>query len=173
MSIENPEISGEEEGKTWAERFAEAAESARALLDTRLQIFREEASAKAAFAAKGVLAIAIAATLGFGALLLLAALLSAVFAQLFGNVALGILAAVVVYAAGTAAAGWFGWKAMTRVKPTEFPATTGELSEDWKAVRAALTAQAEPDENASGSGDQAIDERDVQALEQRLRVGSE
>jgi hypothetical protein len=173
MSIEDPEISEEEAGRTWGERFAEAAESARALLETRLQIFREEASAKAAFAAKGALAIAIAATLGFGALLLAAALLAAVFAQLFGNVTLGILAAVVVYAAGTAAAGWFGWKALTRVKPTEFPATAGELSEDWKAVRAALTAEAEPNEDAPGSGDRAIDERDVQALEQRLRVGSE
>src|SRR5207247_9832848 len=70
MSIEAPEISEEEAGRTWGERFTEAAESARALLETRLQIFREEASAKAAFAAKGVVAIAIAATLGFGALLL-------------------------------------------------------------------------------------------------------
>jgi hypothetical protein len=78
-----------------------------------------------------------------------------------------------VYAAGTAAAGWFGWKALTRVKPTEFPATTEELSEDWNAVRAALTAEVEPDEGAPGAGDQVIEERDVQALEQRLRVGSE
>src|SRR3977135_406159 len=122
MSIEDPEISGEEEARTWGERFAASAgpaASGGALLDTRLQIFREEVSAKAAFASKGVLAMAIAATLGFGALLLLAALLAAVFAQLFGNVALGILAAVVVYAGGTAAAGRFGWKALTRVKPTE------------------------------------------------------
>ncbi len=173
MSIESPEISEEEEGKTWGERFAEAAASAQALLDTRLEIFREEASAKAVFASKGLLAIAIAATLGFGALLLLAALLAAVFAQLFGNVALGILAAVIVYAGGTAAAGWFGWKALTRVKPTEFPATAGELSEDWKAVRAALTAEVEPDEGAPDSRGHVIDEGDVQALEQRLRVGSE
>lgn len=169
MSTEPAELPGEEAHDTWRDRIARALHAAEALLSTRLQIFREEAAEKASWAAKGLVGIAVAATLGFGALLLLAALVAALFAQLFGNVALGILAAVVLFAAGTAAAGWFGWKALTKVRPTEFPATFEELARDWSAFSAALSAEADLASGGEEPEDEVIEEREVEGLERRLR----
>ena len=169
MSTEPEEPPGEEEGDTWRDRLSRAWQAAEALLSTRLQIFGAEAAEKAAWAGKGVLGLGIAAAFGFGATLLLAALLAALFAQLFDNVVLGILAATVLYAAGAAVAGMVGLKALKKVQPTKFPATTEELSRDWSAISAALSLEVTDVEDADTSEDQGIGEREVAQLERRLR----
>lgn len=169
MSTEPEDLPGEEEDDTWRDRFARAFQAGEALLSTRLQIFREEAAEKASWAGKGLVGLGIAAAFGFGATLLFAALLAALFAQLFGNVVLGILAATVLYAAVTAIAGMAGWKALQKVEPTKFPATSEELSRDWRAISAALSAEAEPAAGDEPLEDEVIGEREVEQLERRLR----
>jgi uncharacterized membrane protein YqjE len=169
MSTEAEELPGEEEVDTWRDRLARAFHAAEALLSTRLEIFREEAAEKASWAGKGLLGLGIAAAFGFGALLLLAALLAALFAQLFGNVVLGILAATVLFAAGTAIAGRAGWKALTKVEPTKFPATSEELSRDWSAISAALAANVDAAAGEEPLEDEVIGEHEVAQLERRLR----
>ena len=169
MSTEPEELPAEEEDDTWRERLARLLHSAEALLSTRLQIFREEAAQKASWAGKGLVGVGIAAAFGFGAMLLLAALLAALFAQLFGNVVLGILAATVLYAAGAAIAGQYGWKALTKVEPTKFPATSEELSRDWSAISAALSAEVEAAAGDEPPEEEGIGEREVEQLERRLR----
>ena len=128
MSTEAEELPGEEEVDTWRDRLARAFHAAEALLSTRLQIFSAEAAEKAGWAGKGLVFLGIAAAFGFGATLLLAAFLAALFAQLFDNVVLGILAATVLYAAGTAIAAMVGLKALKKVEPTKFPATSDRKS---------------------------------------------
>ncbi len=171
MSTERADLPDEEEAQSWADRAAGLAASAQALLATRLAIFREEISAKAALAGRGLAAIAVAAALGVGALLLLAALLAAVLAQLFGSVALGILGAMLIYAAGVAIAGRIAWKALSDVRPGEFPSTGRELARDWEAIRASLATEPEADDEAdeTGSPSGEPDEVEVRDLEARLR----
>ncbi len=171
---------GEEgEARTWSDRAASVAGAAKALLATRWEIFEEEINAKAGLFGRGVAAIAVGAALGIGALLLLAALLAAVFAQLFHNVALGILTAMLLYAGGAAFAGRAAWKALTAVQPTKYPETRRELERDVEALRAALAtedADAEfGDEDGpfpspgSASGRNPSDERELTDLEARVR----
>ena len=169
MSTKKAELPGEEDEAGWRGRMAAVGAAWRALAQTRLAILREEASEKAVFAARGLAGVVIAAALGVGALLLLAALLAALLAQLFGNVALGILGAMVLYAAGAAAAGWFGWKALSRVRPLEFPAFTQELSRDWDAVSASLSE----DEPEAAAGRATAAQEAVEDLEERFRAGEE
>lgn len=171
MTTKRAELPGEEDEAGWRERIAAVVAAWRSLAQTRLAIFREELAEKASFASRGLLAAAVAGALGVGALLLLAGLLSALLAQLFGNVALGILGALVLYGAGAAAAGWIGWKALARVAPLDFPAVTEELSRDWKAVHASLSEQVEPDAAATPSARGA--EKDTEDLEERFRAGEE
>jgi uncharacterized membrane protein YqjE len=159
--------------RTWSERAASVAGAAKALIATRLEIFEEEINAKAGLFGRGVAAVAAGAALGIGALLLLAALLAAVFAQLFHNVALGILVAMLVYAGGAAFAGRAAWKALSAVKPTRYPETTRELARDLEALRAALATEDEdggfaPPGAAPGGGGRS-DEREVGDLEARVR----
>lgn len=168
MSTERADLPEEEEARSWADRAAELAGAAQSLVSTRLAIFREEISGKAALAGKGLAAVAVAAALGVGVLLLLAALLAAVLAQLFGSVALGILAAMLIYAAGAAVAGRMAWKALSSVRPNEFPSIERELARDWEAIRAALETEEESDEETTPPGDEP-DEGEVEALEARLR----
>lgn len=169
MSTEPEELPGEEEDDTWRERLARVLHAAESLLSTRLQIFREEAAEKASWAARGLVGLGIAAALGIGTTLLLAAFLAALFAQLFGNVALGILAAAVLYAAGTAIVGRLGWKALTKVEPTKFPATSEELSRDWSAISAALSAEVGAETGDEPPEEEVIGEQEVEQLERRLR----
>ncbi len=142
MSTEREELPEEEEARSWTERAAALAASARVLLETRLAIFEEEFSGKASLLGKGLGAIAVAAALGVGALMLLAALLAAILARLFGSAPLGILGAMLIYAAGAALVGRAGWKAISGVKPKDFPATTSELARDWDAIRESFTVRA-------------------------------
>jgi Putative Actinobacterial Holin-X, holin superfamily III len=172
MSTERADLPEEEEARTWADRATGLAASAQALLSTRLAIFREEISVKAALVGRGLAATALAVALGVGALLLLAALLAAIFANLFGSVSLGILAATLIYAAGAGFAGLFAWKALSRVRPDEFPATGRELERDWQAIRDALAAEPEDEATAEASGPEP-DEAEVEHLEARLRGGGD
>ena len=170
MSTEPEELPAEdEEVDTWRERLSRAWHAAEALLSTRLQIFSAEAAEKAGWAAKGLVGIGIAAAFGFGATLLLAALLAALFAQLFGNLVLGILAATVLYGAVTALAGMVGLKALKKVQPTKFPATSEELSSDWSAISAALSAGVSDVAEDGPPEDAPIGEQEVEQLERRLR----
>lgn len=167
MSTEEAELPGEEDERGWRERFGEVTAAGRTLLATRLAILREELAGKAAFAARGLVAVVIAAALGIGALLLLAALLAALLAGLFKSVVLGILAAVIVYGVGALVAAWFGWQALARVRPLEFPAVTEELARDWQAVAASLAPEPESDSGGDGPAEPIDD------IEERFRAGEE
>jgi uncharacterized membrane protein YqjE len=171
MTSVPPELaSPEEDQPSWRDRIAGLWGASQALLLTRLAIFREELSEKAVFAAKGIVAVAIAGVVGAGALLLLAALIAAAFAALFHNAVLGILAAFVLYGVLAAAAAVIGWKALTRVRPFDFRATREELARDLRAVRAATAP--EPPEAAADA--RAVPtEEDVAGIEERFRAGAE
>ncbi|HKD19624.1 MAG TPA: phage holin family protein [Thermoanaerobaculia bacterium] len=169
MSVERAELPGEDEERSWRERLSEAAAAGRVLVATRLEIFREEAAAKAIFAAKGLAGLVVAAALAVGALLLAAALIAAVLIRLTNSLVWGILLAVVLYGAGAAAAAWFGWRSLSKVRPFEFPAVTAEIAQDAAAISEALAPPEQWEEAAPASGDDA----DVADLEDRLRRGSE
>jgi hypothetical protein len=169
MSTEEAELPGEEDERGWRDRLGEVAAAGRKLLATRLAILREELSGKAALAARGIVAVAIAAALGIGALLLLAALLAALLAGLFKSVVLGILGAVIVFGAGAAVAAVVGWRALTRVRPLEFPAVAEELARDWKAVEATLSPEPGPDSDGQDGGS----EEPIDDIEERFRAGAE
>ena len=170
MSTERAELPGEETERGWRDRFGEVSAAARALLRTRLAIFREELGVKAVLAARGMAFVVGAAAFGVGALLLGAALLAALFAKLFGSVILGILAAAVLYGAAAAGAAWAGVKALMRVRPLEFPATSSELARDFDAAAAALAPERCLDEDVAGS---ETESPTVDDLEERFRAGSE
>ncbi len=170
MSTERAELPGEEDEKSWRDRLGEVAAVGQGLLATRLAIFREELAGKAILAARGAALVAVAAALGVGALLLLAALLAAILAGLFKSVILGILGAVVIYGAGAAVAVSMGWKALSRVRPLEFPVVTEELSRDWQAVAASLAPEADTDDEPD---DPARDAQAIEDIEERFRAGSE
>lgn len=169
MSTEPEELPGEEASDTWRDRLSRAWQAAEALLSTRLQIFTAEVAEKAGWAGKGLLFLGIAAAFGFSVTLLLAAFLAALFAQLFDNVVLGILAATVLYAAGAAIAAMVGLKALKKVEPTKFPATSEELSRDWDAISAALSAEVAEVADEDVTDEPVIEEREVAQLERRLR----
>jgi len=170
MSTERAELPGEEAERGWSDRLGEVSAAGRALLGTRLAILREELSGKAVLAARGLVVVVAAAALGIGALLLAAALVAALFARLTHSVILGILAAVILYGTGAAVAAWYGWKALSRVRPFEFPASTEEISRDVQAIVASLAP--EPDEE-HGDVETDEDEEAVADLEERLRAGTE
>ncbi len=166
-------------GRRWSDRLFQIVEAAQSLVATRLAIFEEEAGVKARLFGKGLAGASVAAAFAFGATLLLAALLAALLAQLFGNAALGILGAMVIYLAVAGGAGYWAWKSFSQVKPTEFPATSRELARDADAIRAALAQDPDPEEGPSPDEDSPEDdgpdgsEGEVQDLEARLRAGME
>jgi hypothetical protein len=167
MSTEEAELPGEEDERGWRERFGQVTAAGRPLLATRLEILREELAGKAAFAVRGIAGAVVAAALGIGTLLLFAALLAALLAGLLKSWVLGILVAVILYAAGAAAAAWVAFRALTQVRPLEFPAVTGELARDWQAVAASLSPEPEPDAEDDGAGEPIDD------IEERFRRGAE
>lgn len=171
MSTQRAEPPGEEHGWGWREHLADVSAAASRLLATRLAIFREEASVKAVFAAKGFAFVVVAAAMAVGTLLALAALIAAIFAKLFGSWILGILATVVLYGAGAGGAAWAGVRALARVRPFDFPATAEELSRDRAAVSAAL-APLEPEGETTGETG-VPREGSMEDLEERFRAGSE
>ena len=170
MESERAELPGEEHAWGWREHLADVSAAISRLLATRLAIFREEASVKAVYAAKGFAFVVVAAAMAVATLLSAAALIAAVFAKLFGSWILGILATVVVYGAGAGLAAWAGVRALTRVRPFEFSATAEELSRDREAIAAVLT----PTASDEGTIDDTQPRRDVPVdLEDRFRAGSE
>ncbi|HEY3204852.1 MAG TPA: phage holin family protein [Thermoanaerobaculia bacterium] len=170
MSSESDRLPDEEEERSWRDRLTGLIDVTQALLQTRVAIFREEMGEKALFASKGLVAMAVAGALGVGALLLLAALLAALFAALFKSVVLGILAALIVYGAGAGLAGFLGWRALSRVRPLEFHATSEELASDWEAVRSSLHPEPEEALAPVAGGDEG---REIEDLEKRFRSGAE
>lgn len=177
MSAEQDQLPDEEAERGWKERVAAVADAWTALAQTRLAILREEIAEKRAFLLKGLIGVVLAAGLAAGALLLFAAFLAALLAHWFGNVALGILAALVLYGAGAAAAAVAGVKALTRVKPFEFPAASEELRRDWNAVQASWSADGEGEDDAPLPGPEATSARaredSPESLEERYRSGAE
>jgi len=176
MTAEQGEIPDEESQRGFRERIVEVAETWSALIQTRLAILREELAEKRSFFLKGAIALAAAVGLAAGALLLLAAFVAAVLAHLFGSVALGILGALVLYAAGAGVAGWMGARALSRVRPFRFPAAGEELSRDWRAVRSAWSRDGEPGEGgapADRSEGARAGETALEDLEERFRAGAE
>jgi len=167
MSTEEAELPGEEDQRGWRERFARVTAAGGPLLATRLEILREELAGKAIFAGKGLVGAVIAASLAFGAVLLLAALLAAVLAGLLKSVVLGILVAIILYAGGAVGAAWFAFRSLARVQPLEFPAVAEELERDWRAVADSLAPEPEPGADDDGA-DAPIDD-----IEERFRAGAE
>jgi uncharacterized membrane protein YqjE len=166
---------GEMEDRGWADRLSDVAAQAGDLLKTRFEIFREEAAEKAEHAARGAAGMAIAIGLAAGAILLLAALLVAVLAKLFGSLILGVLGAFVLFAGGAALFGWRASVSLGRVRPGEFPATRAELLRDAEAIREALSIGVS-DDDEPGPGGSAPDSRgegEVEDLEARVRAGAE
>jgi hypothetical protein len=183
MSAEH-ELPGEDEERSWGERIGVVADAWSALVQTRVAIFRAELAVKAMLLARGVVAVLIGLGLVIGALLLFAALLAALFAHWFGSVALGILAALALYAGGAAFAVSAAVKALRGVKPTEFPASRDELRRDWRAVSASWAA-AEPEGDLRAAAPEVVipprppdalgtlREDRMENLEDRYRAGAE
>lgn len=175
----------------WKERVASTTRAARALFATRAAIFREELAEKGALFGKAMVGLSIAALFGVLALLLLTALVAALFARLFGGPIAGITAAFVLYLVVAGGAGYFGWRSLSRVRPFEFPVTRDEIGRDLDAVREEPPSPdegpASPDalaaERASirpGDDEDDDEEEDEEAeaveradLEERFRAGSE
>jgi len=159
-----------EETRSFGDRVAAAANATASLARTRLAIFKEELSVKAALAGKGLVAAAAAGALAVAMILMLGALLVAVFAALFHSLILGILAALVVYGAAAGVLGWMAWKALSQVKPDEFPVTSAEMAKDVAAVRSAFEDEAPDDDDFVPP---EPDSGQVEDLERRLRAGAE
>jgi len=163
----------------WKDRIATVGRAARALAATRVEIFREELAQKGSHFGKAAAGLSLAALFGVLGLLLLTALVAAVLAKLLGGPIAGLTAAFVLYMVIGSAAGFFGWKALSRVRPFDFPATRDELRRDLEAVReegsprdplpaAAETPAAEKASKTSGEHGSRISD-----LEERFRAGSE
>jgi hypothetical protein len=155
-----------------SERLQRLLEAAGRLIATRAAILREEMGAKGEALVRAVAGCALAAFVGGLSLLLLTAWIAAVLSRLLGGPILGILATFVLYLAVAAAAGFYGSKALARVKPFEFPVTAGEIRKDWDAVR--FSAMSEPPPQSPGPSDiPAPMEPTMDDLEARFRAGSE
>ncbi len=173
----------------WRDRLASTTRAARALFATRAAIFQEELAEKGALFGKAAVGFSIAAVFLVLALLLLTALVAALFARLFGGPIAGITAAFVLYLAISGGAGYLGWRSLSRVRPFDFPVTRDEIRRDLDAVReegpSADEGPASPDalaaERASirpGEDDDEEDDEEEEAmktadLEERFRAGSE
>jgi len=172
----------------WKDRLESATRAARALFATRAAIFKEELAEKGSLFGKAAVGLTIAALFGVLALLLLTALVAALFARLFGGPVAGITAALVLYLLIAGAAGFFGWKSLSRVRPFDFPVTRDEIRRDLDAVRKeapspdegpaspdALAAERASIRPGEGDDDEEDEEDEMRTadLEERLRAGSE
>ena len=160
-----------EEARSFGDRVAAAANATASLARTRLSIFKAELSVKAVLAAKGLGAAAAAGVFAVAMILMLGALLVAVFAALFHSLILGILAALVFNGAIAGGLGWMAWKALSQVKPDEFPITSAEIAKDLAAVKSALERNETPDDDDYVPPEP--DSGSVEDLERRLRAGVE
>ena len=165
--------SDEAQRETWARRLDGFLESGRRLLSTRAAILREELGAKGALLVRGIIGLVAAAALAGMALLLLTAWIAVVLSSLLGSPVWGVLITFVLFAAVAAAAGVFGMKALSRVKPFDFPVTSEEVRKDWNALWSSakpeppVPAETQPEAKLSPSQPLRDD------LEERFRAGSE
>ncbi len=164
----------------WKERVGAVRRAASALFTTRAAIFREELSHKGSLFAKGAAGLLIAAGFGFFALLLLTALVAAVFARLLGGPIAGITAALILYLAIAAAAALLGAKTLQRMRGFAFPATRDEIRKDLDAIRQHAAkrdeepagADAMAAERASvGAEDEEGDDEDAEEVDDSDREG--
>ena len=161
------------ERETWARRLGEFLEGGRRLLSTRAAILREELGAKGALLTRGIIGLVAAAAFAGMALLLLTAWIAVALSALLGSPVWGVLAAFVLFAAVAAGAGVFGVKALSRVKPFDFPVTSEEIRKDWSALWSSANPQppapaAAPEEPEPPPPPVLRDD-----LEERFRAGSE
>ena len=138
-----------------------------------MEIFREEAADKGAHLARGIGSFVVAAALAFMTAFLTTALLVALFTLLFGRLWAGILATLVLFVAAAAAAAVLGWKALSKVRPFEFPVTGGELAKDWEALQRAAVGREEPAEFAAPVPADSTRPTPIDDVEARFRAGSE
>ena len=155
------------------DRVGAVLQEAGELFTTRTEIFREEAADKAAHLARGVGSFFIAAALAFMTTFLTTALLVALFTLLFGRLWAGILATLILFLAGAAAAAALGWKALSRVRPFEFPVTGGELRKDWEALQRATVGGDESVEPVAPVPAESARPAPIDDVEARFRAGSE
>ena len=164
---------GDAQQKTWSRRLHGFLEAGRTLLSTRAAILREELGAKAESLARGTIGLVVAASFAGLALLLLTAWIAVLLSSLLGSPVWGILAAFILYAAVAATAGMLGVKALSRVKPFEFPVTSEEIRKDWSALK----SSAKPQRPAPDPGQRETKLVPSQSLhddlEARFRAGSE
>ena len=159
----------------WKERLGAVRRAASALMSTRAEIFREELSEKSSLLAKAAIGLSLAAAFGIFSLLLLTALVAALFSRVFGGPSAGITAALVLDLVVAGAAGVIGARALSRVRPFAFPATRDEIRKDLEAVKehgatrdeGPASADALAAERASvGPGREEGDEEEVEEVEQ-------
>jgi hypothetical protein len=103
----------------------------------------------------------------------LTAWIAVALSSLLGSPVWGVLITFVLFAAVAAAAGVFGMKALSRVKPFDFPVTSEEVRKDWNALWSSakpeppVPAETQPEAKLSPSQPLRDD------LEERFRAGSE
>ncbi|HYB54413.1 MAG TPA: phage holin family protein [Thermoanaerobaculia bacterium] len=159
----------------WRDRLWAVGAASSRLLETRAAIFREELAEKGELFRAGLAGLFVAVLFGTIAGLLLAALLAAFLARLFGSPILGILATFLIFLGVAAGAGAIGVRKLSRMSPFEFPATRREIDRDVDAVRRAAgigereradEATDEPGRPLGASGETA------EEIEARLREGA-
>jgi uncharacterized membrane protein YqjE len=153
--------------RTVRERLAALSQAAASLVETRIAIFREELGAKTRLLLRAAIGLMLAVALAGLALLMATALLAALLARLFGSVVAGLAAALLLSIAAAAGAGFYGWKALSRVRPTDFPLTAGEIRKDWQAAVPSAGLEDEVSESDSEEGE------GIEDLAERFRAGSE
>jgi hypothetical protein len=161
------------ERETWSRRLRGFLEDGRTLLSTRAAILSEELGAKGEFLGRGLIGLVVAAAFAGLALLLLTAWIAVLLSSLLGSPVWGVLAAFVLYAAVAVTAGMLGAKALSRVKPFDFPVTSEEIRKDWSALKS--SAKPEPPAPAAAQGETEIARSQSlhDDLEARFRAGSE
>jgi hypothetical protein len=157
------------DSESWSRRFTDLLESGKKLLSTSAAILGEELGVKAGILGRALGGLFLAAAFGGLALLLFTAWIAALFTKLLGGPVAGILAAFVLYLAVAAAAAVYGVKSLSRVKPFEFPATSGELRKDWAALCASAAPEPAPGEPPEPPASPPAGDD----LEARYRAGSE
>jgi putative superfamily III holin-X len=115
----------------------------------------------------------IAGALAFMTTFLLTALLVALFTLLFGRLWAGILATLILFLAVAVAAGALGWKALSKVRPFDFPVTGSELRKDWEALQRSAEAGEETAGSFAPGGGGPARPAPVDDFEARFRAGSE
>ena len=148
----------------WKERIGAARRAAAALAATRKEIFREELAEKGTLFAQAAVGLALATAFGILSLLLLTALLAALFSRLLGGPIAGITAALFLYLVIAAVAAVFGGRSLSRVRPFAFPATRDEIRKDLDAVKKHVDVS---DEGPAGSDAVAAERASMQPDDER------